>query len=289
MRDHSIASRHEPSVDSLGARTLTSAGSTGERHSSVHWLRAGTGSAFTRTTPLLQFPDLIGDSAPMQALYSKALSLAEAGHPILITGKVGSGKSALARALHRISSRSNGSLCVMRSVAFPDCLASEEEAGLPNRAGEPAIAARFGHLVTNGTLILDEVGDLPFAAQTTLARLLLGQSGPVNVIALSHMDLQRAVVEGRFRSDLLCGLSRGQLEMPSLRERPDDLKPLAALFKNRLAPLHGQIAEFSDDAFRAMLRHTWPGNVRELRNRIERAMLVTRAPLIQAADLGLAA
>jgi len=287
MRDHSFAPRHEPSVDSLGARTRTSAGSTSERHSSVHWLRGGTGSASTRAMPLLQFPDLIGDSAPMQGLYSKALSLADAGHPILITGKVGSGKSALARALHRISSRSTGSLRVMRSVAFPDFLATGEEADLLTRARHPAITARFGHLVTTGTLILDEVGDLPFGAQTALARLLMSQSGPANVIALSHMDLQRAVFEGRFRSDLLCALSRGRLEMPSLSERLDDLKPLAAWFRDRLAPVHGPAADFSDAAFRAMHRHPWPGNVRELRNRIERAMLVTRTPWVQAADLGL--
>ena len=300
MRDHGIAPRHEPSVESISAQTRPSARSANGRHSSVHWLRdtsvsvddparTGMDSAFTGVAPLRQLPGLIGDSAPMQALYSKAFALAEAGHPILITGQVGSGKSALARALHRSSSRSTGSLCVMRSIAFPDFLAAGAAADLLTRARHPAITARFEHLVTTGTLVLDEVGDLPFAAQTALAQLLMSQSGPVNVIALSHMDLQRAVFEGRFRSDLLCCLSRGRLEMPSLRERPDDLKPLAARFRDRLAPLHSQTADFSDAAFQAMHRHIWPGNVRELRNRIERAMLITRTPWVQAADLGLPA
>jgi DNA-binding NtrC family response regulator len=267
------------SVHSLRDANLSAAGA----------LRAGANPALDQAAPSVHFPGLVGNSPAMQALYSKALTLAEAGHPILITGKVGSGKSALASALHRISARSAESLRVMRSIAFPDFLATGEEAGTLTRARHPAIAARFAELVTTGTLVLDEVGDLPFVAQTALTQLLTSQTGTINVIALSHMDLQRAVFEGRFRSDLLCCLSRGQLVMPELRERPDDLKPLAVRFRDRLAPLDGPIADFSDAAFRAMYRHTWPGNVRELRNRIERATLVARTPWIQAGDLGLAA
>jgi len=225
-------------------------------------------------------PGLVGNSVVMQRLYAAALGLADAGHPILISGRAGSGKSALARALHRASKRRGDDLRIIRSITFPDYL-SVADGTVPGRE------ARFARIVTTGTVVLDEIADLSFAAQTTLMQWLMCIEGPINVIALTHTPIEHAVAEGRFRSDLLHFLSTRHLVLPDLDERVDDLRPLAEHFRETLSATNRQVVGFSDDAWGAMHRHPWPGNVRELQNRIERAMLIACDTLIHAEDLGL--
>lgn len=233
----------------------------------------------------IELPGLIGTSAVMQAVYARALGCADTGRPVLISGRAGSGKSALARALHRVSQRSDKTCRVMRSITFPDFLSPSLQTR--TRSDDRALAAHFADLVTTGTLVLDEIGDLSIEGQTALLQLLQRASGPVNLIALTHMNLQKSVEEGQFCAALLDCLSRSHLVLPNLHERQDDLGPLAERFRQRLAATNREVMGFSDGALGAMHCHLWPGNLRELRNRVERAMLVTRAELLNAEDLGL--
>jgi DNA-binding NtrC family response regulator len=139
----------------------------------------------------------------------------------------------------------------------------------------------------NGTLLLEEIGDLSFRAQSALWHLLMRAPGPVHLIVSTHMSLTQAVREGRFRSDLLHLLSEQHLTPPPLRDRADDLVSLAERFRQEFLTANQQVVGFSETSLAAMRRHRWPGNLRELRNRIERAMLVAESAQIGIRDLGI--
>jgi DNA-binding NtrC family response regulator len=221
---------------------------------------------------------------------------------VLVTGESGAGKELVARRLHARSPRAKGPFVAVNAAALPETLAESELFGAERGAFTGADQPRAGRFeeASGGTLFLDEVGELPVALQSKLLRVLeervvrrLGGSRdlPVDVrlVAATNRDLTRETEEGGFRQDLFFRLAVVVVNVPPLRERPDDVPLLATHFARRLAARHGvPVPSLADDALAALSAHGWPGNVRELRNVLERAVVVRGGAPIRAADLGLA-
>ncbi|MHB8799207.1 MAG: sigma-54-dependent transcriptional regulator [Thermoanaerobaculia bacterium] len=221
---------------------------------------------------------------------------------VLVTGESGAGKELVARRLHARSPRAKGPFVAVNAAALPETLAESELFGAERGAFTGADQSRAGRFeeAAGGTLFLDEVGELPVALQSKLLRVLeervvrrLGGSRdlPVDVrlVAATNRDLSRETEEGGFRQDLFFRLAVVVVNVPPLRERPDDVPLLARHFAVRLAARHGvPVPSLADDALAALSAHAWPGNVRELRNVLERAVVVRGGEPIRAADLGLA-
>ncbi|MCA0176840.1 MAG: sigma 54-interacting transcriptional regulator [Proteobacteria bacterium] len=243
---------------------------------------------------------LIGQS---QAFKAAALLLRKAAATqvsVLLTGETGVGKERFARALHALSARSAQPFVAVNCAALPGDLIESELFGAERGAYTGADAARAGRFerADGGTLFLDELGELPLAAQAKLLRVLqdgqierLGSARPrqvdVRVITATHVDLAAAVQAGRFRQDLYYRLNVYPIRVPPLRERPDDIEPLALHLLARYIARHDKhLAGFTDRALHALRRHDWPGNVREMENLIERAViLATAGEPIDAAHL----
>jgi len=241
-------------------------------------------------------------SPAMQAVAAILRKYAPVDLPVLITGETGTGKEHAARALHQMSLRCDGPFVAINCGALPASLVQAELFGHERGAFTGAAARRIGHIesAAGGTILLDEVGDLPDDAQTSLLRFL--QEGTIErvgssqsrridarVVAATHVDLERAVAEGRFREDLYYRLNVLRLHMPPLRERECDIEPLARHFLDAFcASRQGTHLDFGEAAVLAMRRFAWPGNVRELENRVYRAAVVAEEGLITELDLGLA-
>jgi two-component system, NtrC family, response regulator HydG len=244
---------------------------------------------------------MVGQSAAMLAVRSSIRKYAPVDLPVLITGETGTGKEVAASALHELSVRAMRPFVTINCGALPSNLVQSELFGHERGAFTGANARRIGHIesASGGTVFLDEIGDLPLDAQTSLLRFLqegtierVGSSQPiradVRVLAATHVDLELAVAEGRFREDLYYRLNVLRLRMPALRERMDDVEMLAQHFLDVFREQHHSHARlFSGDAKQAMRTFSWPGNVRELLNRVQRAAVVAEATLISVADLDL--
>ncbi|HAN31597.1 MAG TPA: hypothetical protein DCQ06_08385 [Myxococcales bacterium] len=218
--------------------------------------------------------------------------------PILIQGESGTGKEVIARALHRLSER-KGNFIAVNCAAIPENLLESELFGHERGAFTGAVARRDGrfHLAHAGTLLLDEIGDLPLPLQGKLLRVLqeseverVGGSGPesvdVRVVAATNRNLQEEVQAGRFRQDLFYRLNVIAIELPALRERGDDIPRLANHFMRRFsASNQKEIQRIDVDAMEALCAWSWPGNVRELENVIERAVVLARGAEITSEDL----
>jgi DNA-binding NtrC family response regulator len=247
---------------------------------------------------------LVGESPAMEALRGLIARVGPSDASVLITGETGTGKERVARALHLASGR-KGRLVAVNCAAIPATLLESELFGHEKGAFSGATARRVGRVESahGGTLLLDEVGDMPLELQAKLLRVLesreverLGGSAPVavdvRVLAATHQDLARRVADGRFRQDLFFRLNVLPLHVPPLRERPEDLLPLLRAFAAELAGPHVPL-ELAPGAEAALRAHRWPGNVRELRNFLERLVLLRApgAPLVLApgdvASLGL--
>jgi two-component system, NtrC family, response regulator AtoC len=217
---------------------------------------------------------------------------------VLVHGESGVGKGVIAQAIHANSLRSDGPFVAVNCAALPEALLESELFGHVRGAFTGAVRDRVGRFeaAAGGTLFLDEVGDLPLHLQTKLLRVLqdrtferVGESQPVTadvrVVAATHRDLRRAVEEGRFREDLFYRLRVFPIEIPPLRDRREDLEPLARYLLAQVSQRTGRVLTLSPDALRALLVYDWPGNVRELENALEYAATVARGQALQREDL----
>jgi DNA-binding NtrC family response regulator len=232
---------------------------------------------------------LLGRSAPVRALLELVTRVAAAPVPVLVRGETGTGKELVARALHALGPRAGGPFVAVNCGAIPEALLESELFGHEKGAFTGAVGAREGvfEAADGGTLLLDEIGDMPLAAQARLLRVLaegqvtrIGSTRPrrvdVRVVAATHRDLRAAVQEGRFREDLWYRLAVAILDVPPLRERGDDVALLATHFLARAAERVGRPhLAFTADALERLAGHTWPGNVRELENLAERCALMS--------------
>ncbi|HET19733.1 MAG TPA: sigma-54-dependent Fis family transcriptional regulator [Chromatiales bacterium] len=247
------------------------------------------------------FEGLIGDSPAMQVLKGQIKRLAPVDMPVLITGASGTGKELAANNIHRLSSRRDKPFIAINCGALPEKLVQSELFGHEKGAFTGATTRKTGRIEAahGGTLFLDEIGDLPLEAQVNLLRFLqegtierVGSHQPIKVdariIAATHVDLEQAVANGRFREDLFFRLNVLRLRMPWLRERGRDIEKLARHFIDLFALEHGlKPKSLSQASVRALVNHGWPGNVRELMNRIRRAMVMAEGRVIAPAHLEL--
>ncbi len=237
------------------------------------------------------FHGMVGGSAALRDLFARLPRMAQSSATILILGETGSGKEVAARAIHELSPRADGPFVALNCGSISPELVESELFGHEKGAFTGAVGARRGAFeqADGGTLFLDEVGELPLSLQPRLLRALetgeirrVGSQGPltvdVRIVAATHRDLRAEVEKGTFRADLLYRLHVLPLPLPSLRERPDDILPLALHFLDGRCPL-------LPEAEKRLLAHPWPGNVRELRNVLERACILRAGEPIGKDDL----
>jgi two-component system nitrogen regulation response regulator NtrX len=235
---------------------------------------------------------LVGASPRMAELREIVSRVGPTETVVLVQGETGAGKERVARALHLASGR-KGRFVAVNCAAIPATLLESELFGHERGAFTGAVARRLGRFeqAEGGTLLLDEIGDMPLELQAKLLRVLeereierLGSAGPVRidvrVIAATHRELRQAVAAGRFREDLYFRLAVFPVRVPPLRERPEDLVPLVTAFAADLAGASTSVSVTAEGEA-ALRQHPWPGNVRELRNFVERLILLRpRGPLI---------
>ena len=244
---------------------------------------------------------IIGSCAPMQELYSKIRKVAPTDSTVLIQGESGTGKELVARALHNLSKRAKAPLISVNCAAIPETLIESELFGHEKGAFTGASAGRAGlvEAADGGTLFLDEIGELPLEAQARLLRVLQegeirrvgsvqSQKVDVRLIAATHRDLKTLAKTGQFREDLYYRLHVIALKLPPLRERGNDILEIAKAFLARQCARMGtETMYFSREAEQAIRHYPWPGNVRELENAIERAVILSESPEIDAELLGI--
>ena len=254
--------------------------------------RAQAEAAFLRKAMLRTtgFDEIVGTSTPLARVLHQVEQVAAADSPVLILGETGTGKELLARAIHERSRRSNRPLVSVNCAALPDALVESELFGYEKGAFTGAVARTPGRFEAahGGSILLDEIGELPLAAQAKLLRVLesgtferLGSSKSirvdVRVIAATNRDIEKELREGRFRADLYYRLNVFPIVAPPLRERVEDIPLLVWHFINaRQGPLGRAIEHVPERLMRALQAYAWPGNVRELENVIERALLLSK-------------
>ena len=244
----------------------------------------------------LQRPDrsIVGSSAPLAAIMESLQSVATTRATVLLAGESGTGKELLARHVHDLSDRRNGPFVAINCAALPESLVESTLFGHEKGAFTGAIRQVKGvfERAHRGTLLLDEVSEMRIDLQAKLLRVLQEQEFErvggntqlrvdTRVVATTNRDLRTEVREGRFREDLFYRLTVVQLRVPALRERLDDLDPLIGHFMKRAARDAGrEIHGIAPEAMSILRAHTWPGNVRELAHAVERAVILTRGPVI---------
>ncbi len=235
--------------------------------------------------------NLIGNSKPMQEVFFLLRQAAPSPANILIRGESGTGKEVVARLVHNLSPRSGGPFVAMNCAALPESLIESELFGHEKGAFTGALSARQGcfELADGGTLLLDEIGDMPPLLQSKLLRVLedhkvrrLGAPREIQVdvrlLAATNRNLEHMAAEGKFREDLFYRLSVLTVTLPPLRDRMEDIAALADAMLDELALKHNiKIAGLDPAVIQALKRHNWPGNVRELRNVLERAVVLAGA------------
>jgi two-component system response regulator AtoC len=244
-----------------------------------------------RRTPaqLPEFPAIVGHSLAMQEVYKLIGRVAASDATVLITGESGTGKELAANAIHEYSARAEHPLVKVNCAAIPENLLESELFGYEKGAFTNAVSRRIGRVeqAGGGTLLLDEVAELPVNLQAKLLRALqektierLGSNETIKVnfrlIAATARALDRAVAEGRFREDLYYRLNVVTVRLPALRERKEDIPLLVQRFLNR----SGRPVTIREDAFEKIMNHDWPGNVRELENVIARAFVLAPGGVI---------
>jgi DNA-binding NtrC family response regulator len=244
---------------------------------------------------------MIGRSQVMRDLYRMIEKASKVDVPMLVDGESGTGKELVARALHQVSPRRDAPFVAINCAALPANLIQSELFGHEKGAFTGAQQRKIGRLeaAAGGTVFLDEIGDLPLDLQVNLLRVLQNRSIErlgsnqeiqldVRVIAASHVNLEQAVAQGRFREDLYYRLNVLRLHSPPLREREGDVELLARHYLAQYTgDPHVTVRGFSLQALRVMANYAWPGNVRELVNRIGSAAIMTEHRLMTPEDLGL--
>ena len=235
------------------------------------------------------FENLVGTTPIMQEVYEQVAAVADSGALVLLTGPTGTGKEVLAHALHYHSPRRERPFVGVNCGALPEGLLESELFGHEKGAFTGAIRQHRGRFeqADGGSLLLDEIGEIPPATQVKLLRVLesgtfqrVGGSDTVRVdvrvIAATNRDLRREVKEGRFRQDLYYRLNVFHIEVPALRQRRDDIPLLVDHFIRKFAERYDRRARrVTADTMESLMRHSWPGNVRELEHVIERAVILT--------------
>jgi PAS domain S-box-containing protein len=238
------------------------------------------------------YGDLLGRSDAMRSVFEAIGKVAKTGSTVLITGETGTGKELVARAIHRASDRADKPLVLVNCAAIPANLIESEFFGHERGAFTGALTRREGRfsMAHQGTIFLDEIGELPLELQAKLLRVLQeGEFTPLGaaramkvdarVIAATNRDLKRMAAEGKFREDLYFRLHVFPIHIPALRERGRDVEHLAAAFTQRFARRMGKrIGPLSTEHLQLLRAYHWPGNVRELQNVIERAVILAAEP-----------
>jgi len=250
--------------------------------------------------PAVAIGEIVQASPSMRRLVESIGLVGRSNAAVLILGESGTGKERVARAIHAVSSRANQPFVAINSSAIPVQLLESEMFGHVRGAFTGATQARRGLLVEahGGTLLLDEIGDMPLALQPKLLRVLqFGETRPVGsdrsehvdvrVIAATHRDLHLLVKENRFREDLRHRLNVIPLVVPPLRDRREDIRPLTQQFllEARERTITSPVVSINDEAMSVLMRAEWPGNVRELENAIERLVVLGRTSVVTRPDL----
>jgi DNA-binding NtrC family response regulator len=246
-----------------------------------------------------QIESLIGDSPNFRRVLHAIDSVRESNATILLTGESGTGKEMVARAIHKHGNRADKPFVAVNCAAIPEGLLESEMFGHRKGAFTGAVADRVGRFMQadKGTLFLDEIGEMPLALQAKILRALQERviepvgdprerKVDVRVIAATNKDLLEAVANKEFREDLYYRLNVFPIPLPALRERVEDIAPLARHFAHTLGATAGKrFTGFSAEALQAMALYSWPGNIRELQNCVERATIVASGSVIEEEDL----
>ncbi len=250
-------------------------------------------------TPISKNMGLVGQSPEMQQVLELATRVAESDATILIQGESGTGKELIARAIHQMSPRKNFPFVAINCGAIPSELLESELFGHVKGAFTGAISNRIGRfeMADNGVLFLDEIGDMSPTLQVKILRALQERSFEpvgstksvqvnVQVIAATHINLEKAVMEGRFREDLFYRLNVVPIMIPPLRERRCDIPILLNHFLNQLGQKRKMhLAGFSGEVVESLKHYSWPGNIRELENLVERMTIIKGKGLVELKDL----
>ena len=236
----------------------------------------------------LGFEEIIGQSNAHREILRQVKMVAPTDSTVLICGETGTGKELVARAIHNLSRRRSNPFVKVNCAAIPAGLLESELFGHEKGAFTGAVAPRMGRfeVADHGTIVLDEIGDIPLELQPKLLRVLqereierLGSTRTkkvdVRVVAATHRALEEMIVEKQFRLDLYYRLNVFPIYIPPLRERPEDIPLLARYFVQQFARrMNKTIEAISSETMEALIRYTWPGNIRELQNVIERSVIV---------------
>ncbi|HEX7297171.1 MAG TPA: sigma-54 dependent transcriptional regulator [Pyrinomonadaceae bacterium] len=247
------------------------------------------------------FPRIIGESEALKRTVAETQRVAQTDATVLLLGESGTGKELFARAVHHLSNRRDKPFVAINCAAIPETLIENELFGHERGAFTGASDRRQGkfELASEGTVFLDEIGELPLAVQSKLLRAIeekvvdrIGGRTPITVdlrvVAATNKDLKAAVENGTFRGDLFFRLAVFPVEIPPLRERGDDVLMLAHHFANQIGKeLRRREATLSEAAVEAIRGYDWPGNVRELENAIERACILSDTLVLEPKDLGI--
>ncbi len=244
----------------------------------------------------LHFEEIVGESQVLQRVLEQAKTVATSDATVLILGETGTGKELIARAIHRMSTRKEGSFIKMNCAAIPTGLLESELFGHEKGAFTGAISQKIGRLelADKGTLFLDEVGDIPLELQPKLLRVLqdqeferLGSTRTLRVnirlVAATNRDLAKGMLEREFRSDLYYRLNVFPIRMPALRDRRDDIPLLARFFAGNFARrMNKKIDTIPTETMNLLKKWDWPGNVRELANFMERSVILSEGSVLNA-------
>jgi len=245
-----------------------------------------------------RFPEIVGDSPPMQELFEIIERVADTDANILLTGESGCGKEVVASAIHRHSRRSDHKFLVVDCTAIPETLFESVLFGHVKGSFTGAVKDQEGLLsqADGGTTFFDEIGELPAPLQAKLLRLIqeqtftpVGRSASFEIdtrfICATNRDLELEVNAGRFRRDLFYRLAVIHIELPPLRERGEDVILLARHFLHQLQPDPQRVTDLSEESLTLMRNYAWPGNIRELRNAVERGLAMAKGNEILPDDL----